>query len=308
MEYIEKTNKINKISEVNNKEIKEIQKKAYAKLNIALDVVRKRVDGYHDMKMIMQTINLFDTIKIKKNNSGEIKLNSNANITENVESNLVYKAAKLVLEESGLFGTVGLDIFIEKNIPMGAGMAGGSADCATTILCLNELLELNLSIERMIDLGKMLGSDVPYCLVGGTKLVEGVGDIISPLSNHPQTCVLVAKPRKSISTKLIFENLNLDNKKEVPNFDELILGIEKGSVEHIAKNFCNVFEDVTIPLCEEIQEIKDTMNANGAINSLMTGTGSTVFGYFENEDDAKKCCDILRQKSDLELVEVTNLA
>ncbi len=290
------------------KNINEIEKKAYAKLNIALDVIRKRQDGYHDMKMIMQTINLFDIIKIKKNDNKIITLNSNANITENIESNLVYKAAKLVLEECGLLGTVGLDIYIEKNIPMGAGMAGGSADCATTIVCLNELLDLNWSTEKMIDLGKKLGSDVPYCLVGGTKLVEGVGDIISLLPNHPQTWVLVAKPKKSISTKLIFENLNLESKKEVPDFEQLTLAIENSDVKNIAKNFCNIFEEVTIPFCEEIQEIKDIMNENGAINSLMTGTGSTVFGYFESEDSAKKCADILRQKSDLELVKVTNLA
>ncbi len=291
----------------NIKKVDKIEKKAYAKLNIALDVIRKRLDGYHDMKMVMQTINLFDVIKIQKNNSNEITINSNVNITTNIESNLVYKAAKLVLEEAGLYGVVGLEIYIEKNIPMGAGMAGGSADCATTILSLNELLGLNLSLEKMIELGKTLGSDVPYCLVGGTKLVEGVGDIITPLNAHPQTWVLVAKPKQSISTKLIFENLNLEKKKQVPNFEELILAIDNSDVKNIGKNFCNVFEEVTIPLCEEIQEIKNTMNANGAINSLMTGTGSTVFAYFENEDEAKRCAVILRQRSDLELVEVTNI-
>ncbi len=285
-----------------------IEKKAYAKLNIALDVIRKRPDGYHDMKMIMQTINLFDVIKIKKKNNCEITLNASSNITENIEGNLVYKAAKLVLEESGLLGKIGLDIYIDKNIPMGAGMAGGSADCATTILCLNELLGLNLSIENMIDLGKQLGSDVPYCLVGGTKLVEGVGDVISEIHTHPQTWVLVAKPKKSISTKLIFENLNLGNKKSVPNFEVLISAIENNDINNIAKNFCNIFEDVTIPFCEEIQEIKNIMNENGAINSLMTGTGSTVFGYFENELVAHDCAKVLQQRTDLELVVVTNIA
>ncbi len=299
MEYMKKEEKL--------RNTEEIEKKAYAKLNIALDVVRKRLDGYHDMKMIMQTINLFDVITVKKSKSNNIILNSNIDITENIESNLVYKAAKLVLEESGLFGTVGLEIYIEKNIPMGAGMAGGSADCATTILCLNELLDLNWSTEKMMNVGKTLGSDVPYCLVGGTKLVEGVGDIISPLNNHPETWVLVAKPKKSISTKLIFESMDLKNKKEIPNFEQLVLAIENKDIKKIANNFCNVFEEVTIPLCAEIQNIKNIMNENGAINSLMTGTGSTVFGYFDDEEIAKECADILRQRDDLELVKVTNI-
>ncbi len=284
-----------------------IEKKAYAKLNIALDVIRKRLDGYHDMKMVMQTINLFDIIKIKKNNNNTINISSNLSITDDIQSNLVYKAAQLVLEESGLQNTVGLDIYIEKNIPMGAGMAGGSADCATTILCLNELLDLGWSVEKMTDIGKRLGSDVPYCLVGGTKLVEGVGDIITPIKEHPQTWVLVAKPRKSISTKLIFESLNLLNKKEVPNFEAMILAIENKDIKGITKNFCNIFEEVTIPLCEEIQEIKNIMNNNNAINSLMTGTGSTVFGYFETEELANKCAEILGQRDDLELIRVTKI-
>ncbi len=291
-----------------------IEKKAYAKINIALDVIRKRLDGYHDMKMVMQTINLFDVIKIKKcatsenNTNNNISLSSNSNITENIESNLVYKAAKSVLEESGLLGKVGLDIYIEKNIPMGAGMAGGSADCATTIIALNELLDLGWGLDQMTNLGKKLGSDVPYCLVGGTKLVEGVGDIITTIANHPQTWILAAKPKRSISTKVIFETLNLENKKNVPNFDKLILAIENQDVKSIANNFGNIFEEVTIPLCAEIQEIKDIMNNNGAINSLMTGTGSTVFGYFENEEIANKCADLLRKEGDLELVQVTNIA
>ncbi len=284
-----------------------IEKKAYAKLNIALDVIRKRLDGYHDMKMIMQTINLFDIIKINTNNSGKITLSSSADITENIESNLVYKACKIVLDESSLQETVGLDIYIEKNIPMGAGMAGGSADCATTILCLNELLDLGWSLDKMIEIGKKLGSDVPYCLVGGTKLVEGVGDIITPLKEHPQTWILVAKPQKSISTKLIFESLNLDKKNEVPNFEEMILAIENKDVKGIAEKFCNTFEEVTIPLCEEIQEIKDIMNSNNAINCLMTGTGSTVFGYFETEDCASNCASVLSQRNDLELIKVTSI-
>ncbi len=284
-----------------------IEKKAYAKINIALDVIRKRDDGYHDMKMVMQTLDIFDLIKIKKAETNKIVIKSNVNITENIENNLVYKACLAVLKEAELYNQVGVEVYIEKNIPMGAGMAGGSADCATTILALNELLELNLSIDKMIDIGKKLGSDVPYCLVGGTKLVEGVGDIITSLNNHPEAIVLVAKPLVSVSTKEIFEALKIDEIKEKPDFERMLSAIENGNTQEIAKSFCNVFEEVTIPKYKEIGEIKKTLCNNGAINSLMTGTGSTVFGYFANLDTAKVCAKELEKSFNLELLVVTRV-
>ncbi len=282
-----------------------IEKKAYAKINIALDVLRKRPDGYHDMKMIMQTLNLFDLIKIKKTDTKDIVISSNVTITENLEQNLVYKACVAILEKIGFYKEIGLEVYIEKNIPMGAGMAGGSADCATTIVALNELFEANLTIEEMIDIGKKLGSDVPYCLVGGTKLVEGVGDILTALENHPQTIILVAKPIQSVSTKEIFESIKLNEIQERPNFEKMINAINNKDIEEIANNFCNVFEEVTIPKYKEIGEIKNCLNNNGAINSLMTGTGSTVFGYFETVDIAKAAAKELEKSFNLELLVVT---
>ncbi len=284
-----------------------IEKKAYAKINIALDVVRKRADGYHDMKMVMQTLDIFDIIKIKKNSTNEIVINSEIDITENIENNLVYKACVAVLKEAKLFGKVGLEVYIEKNIPMGAGMAGGSADCATTILALNELLELKFSIDKMIEIGKKLGSDVPYCLVGGTKLVEGVGDIITSLKDHPETIVLVAKPLFSVSTKEIFEALKIEAIQERPKFEKMLDAINNGNEKEIANSFCNVFEEVTIPKYKEIGEIKKAISNNGAINSLMTGTGSTVFGYFENLDTAKAAAKKLENSFNLELLVVTRV-
>ncbi len=284
-----------------------IEKKAYAKINIALDVIRKREDGYHDMKMVMQTLDIFDLIKIKKNNTNKISIKSNVEITDKIESNLVYKACVAVLKKADLYNKVGLEVYIEKNIPMGAGMAGGSADCATTIVALNELLDLKLDTEQMIEIGKKLGSDVPYCLVGGTKLVEGVGDIITDLKNHPETVVLVAKPTVSVSTKEIFETLEIDKIKIKPNFEKMINGISNGNLQEIAKNFCNVFEEVTIPKHTEIGEIKNTINNNGAINTLMTGTGSTVFGYFENTDTARAAANVLEKSFNLELLVVTRV-
>lgn len=286
---------------------KSIEKKAYAKINIALDVLRKRDDGYHDMKMIMQTLDIFDIIKIQVTDTCKINIISNEKITENIENNLIYKACVSVLKVTNLLNKVGLEVFVEKNIPMGAGMAGGSADCATTILAINELLELGLSTEEMINIGKKLGSDVPYCILGGTKLVEGVGDIITNLNNHPDVHILLAKPKQHISTKEIFESLDLNNIKERPNFDNLISGINNQDIYKIANNFCNVFEEITIPRCDEIQKIKEILNNNGAINSLMTGTGSTVFAYFDNIDTACVAKDIVEKSFNLELLVITRL-
>ncbi len=284
-----------------------IEKKAYAKINIALDVIRKRDDGYHDMKMVMQTLDIFDIIKIRKTATNEILISSEIEITENIENNLVHRACVAVLSEAELLGKVGLEVYIEKNIPMGAGMAGGSADCATTIIALNELLDLNFTLDKMIEIGKRLGSDVPYCLVGGTKLVEGVGDIITNLSNHPEAVVLVAKPMFSVSTKEIFEALKIEDIKKRPNFEQILKAINEGNTKEIANNFCNVFEEVTIPKYKEIGEIKNTISNNGAINSLMTGTGSTVFGYFENIDTAKAAAKKIENSFNLELLVVTRV-
>ncbi len=284
-----------------------IEKKAYAKINIALDVLRKRADGYHDMKMVMQTLDIFDVIRIKKTNNCEIVLRSNVDITENIENNLVYKACVDVLNKVDLYGKVGFEVYIEKNIPMGAGMAGGSSDCATTIVAINELLGLELTLDEMIEIGKKLGSDVPYCLVGGTKLVEGVGDIITDIKDHPQTVVLAAKPIQSVSTKKIFEALELDTIKNRPNFEKMISAINEEDVKEVAKYFCNVFEEVTIPMYSEIGDIKNFLKENGAINSLMTGTGSTVFGYFENLEKAEETAKKVEKSFDLELVVVSSV-
>ncbi len=284
-----------------------IEKRAYAKINIALDVLRKRSDGYHDMKMIMQTLNIYDTIKVKKTRGNEIIIKSNIDITEDIEQNLVYKASVDILKIADLYGKIGLEIYIEKNIPMGAGMAGGSADCATTILALNELLKLNLSLEETINIGKKLGSDVPYCIVGGTKLVEGVGDIITKLPNHPEVVVLIAKPLASVSTKTIFEALDVNKIKSRPNFEKIIKSIENQEVEEIAKGFCNVFEEVTIPMYPEIGEIKNYFMEKGAINSLMTGTGSTVFGYFNNIERAEEVAKNVEKIFNLEIAVVSKV-
>ncbi len=284
-----------------------IEKKAYAKINIALDVLRKREDGYHDMKMVMQTLDIFDLIKIKKNNSKEIVIKSNVEITDKIENNLVYKACVDVLKSADLYNKIGLEVYIEKNIPMGAGMAGGSADCATTIVALNELLDIKLDTDKMIEIGKKLGSDVPYCLVGGTKLVEGVGDVITDLKDHPETVVLVAKPNVSVSTKEIFQCLNIDAIKKKPNFEKMINGLNNSNVQAIAGSFCNVFEEITIPIYPEIGEIKKIIMDNHAINSLMTGTGSTVFGYFENIDTARVAAKELEKSFNLELLVVTSI-
>ncbi len=284
-----------------------IEKKSYAKINIALDVLNKRPDGYHNMKMIMQTINIFDIIKIQKTDTGNINIKSSKQITDDIQNNLIYKACMAVIEYADVDNEIGLNIEIEKIIPMGAGMAGGSANCATTILILNELLDLNLSINEMMHIGKNLGSDVPYCLVGGTKLVEGVGDIITDLNAHPNVNIVVVKPIQSVSTKYIFENIKLDEITKRPDIDKMIESIDNADIKEIAQNFCNVFEEVTFKKYEEIEQIKNILKDNGAINALMTGTGSTVFGYFDDEDKAKKCLSVVGKLDNIELCRLTDV-
>ncbi len=284
-----------------------IEQKSYAKINIALDVLNKRSDSYHNMKMIMQTINIFDIIRIEKNDTGNITISSNKQITDDIQNNLIYKACRAVMKYANVNSDIGLDIHIQKNIPMGAGMAGGSANCATTILILNELLELKLTIDEMMDIGKKLGSDVPYCLLGGTKLVEGVGDIITPLNDHPNVYIVVVKPTQSVSTKYIFESIKLDEIIHRPNIEKIIEGINNSDVEKIAENFCNVFEEVSFKKYKEIEDIKNILKQNGAINALMTGTGSTVFAYFKEKQVAEKCLEIVKRNDNIELCALTDV-
>lgn len=279
---------------------------AYAKVNLCLDVLRKREDGYHDVKMIMQTVNLYDTLTFEKMDSG-IDIVSDLCFVNNKEDNLIYKAIKLLFDEFNI--KEGIKVILKKNIPVAAGMAGGSTDCATTLKCINELFNLGLSQEELMHRGVRLGADVPYCIMGGTALSEGIGEILRPIKGMPDCKVLIAKPNVNVSTKFVYENLNLDKIKHHPDVDGMISLIQKGDgdIKGIASKMENVLETVTVKEYPLIEEIKDFMKKTGALNAIMSGSGPTVFGLFDNDDKAQKAHDMLRASDITKQVFLTDL-
>jgi len=262
--------------------------KAYAKINLGLDVVRKREDGYHEVKMVMQNVGLYDELSFRKTNAG-ICLSTNLNYLPNNESNLVYKAIKLIKDEYNI--SVGISARLKKNIPVAAGMAGGSTDCAATLKAMNKLFNLNISEEKLMEYGKRLGADIPYCIMGGIALSEGIGEILTPLPKAPQCHVVVVKPNISVSTKYVYENLQLDKIQKHPNIDKVVEAIKNDDLYSMADNIENILETVTINKHKIISTIKEELTKDGAIKALMSGSGPTVFALFDNEDKAKKALD-----------------
>ncbi|SCP95607.1 4-(cytidine 5'-diphospho)-2-C-methyl-D-erythritol kinase [Anaerobium acetethylicum] len=264
----------------------QIRLKALAKINLGLDVIRRREDGYHEVKMIMQTINLYDQIEIKKTREAGIKVKTNLFYLPCNENNLVYKAAKLLMDEFGIRD--GVEIDLKKRIPVAAGMAGGSSDAATVLFGINKIFGLKLSLKDLMERGVRIGADVPYCLMRGTALAEGIGEKLTALKPMPKCHVLIAKPGISVSTKFVYENLHLEDVKSHPDIDRIIECIESGDLKGAAGSMGNVLEEVTIPAYPVIQDIKDAMNRNGALGAMMSGSGPTVFGLFDDIKLAKK--------------------
>lgn len=264
---------------------------APAKINLALDVLRRREDGYHEVRMIMQSIRLFDRLTLERDNTPGIRLKTNLGFLPVDENNLVYKAAALLREEFGI--TDGLNILLEKRIPVAAGMAGGSTDAASCMIALNRLYKLGLSNEDLMKRGVTLGADIPYCVMKGTAISEGIGEILTPLPPAPDCFILIAKPGIHVSTRTVYGNLTLNDKTIHPNIDGMIAAIKKESVTDMCSCLGNILEDVTIKDHPEIKRIKQTMLENGALGSLMSGSGPTVFGIFDDKDKAeytKKVC------------------
>lgn len=263
-----------------------IKLKAYAKINLGLDVIRKREDGYHEVRMIMQTINLYDKISLSRIQSNEITVKTNLHYLPTNENNLVYKAAKLLLDEFDI--KQGVFINLEKKIPVAAGMAGGSADAAATMVGVNKLFELSLSKQELMERAVKIGADVPYCLLRGTALSEGIGEELTPLPSMPKCHVLIAKPGINVSTKFVYENLNLDKVETHPDIDGMIHAIEEKDLYGVTSRLNNVLETVTIKEYPVIDVIKQEMMKLGALNSIMSGSGPTVFGIFDNYNKASK--------------------
>lgn len=259
--------------------------KAPAKINLLLDVIGKREDNYHNLRMVMTTIDLYDRISINKINENKIIINSNKYFLPNDERNLVYKATKLMKATFNI--NSGFNIFIEKNIPVAAGLAGGSSDAAATIRAINKIFKLNLSLSEMINLGLLIGSDVPFCLYNRTALVEGRGEIITPLPKVPKCWVILVKPHFGVSTKDVFSNVDL-NEIHHPNIEKMIESIKHPNYSLMCESLGNSLEQVTFKMYPEVREVKEKLLYLGVDNALMSGSGPTVFGLVLKERKAKK--------------------
>ncbi len=260
-----------------------IKIKAPAKINLTLDVTGRRPNGYHDLRMIMQTIDLFDEITITKIPEEEIRFCMNKELPDKIppEKNLVWKAARLIKEHSKITG--GFSIYLEKNIPAAAGLAGGSSDCAATLLGINDLCKLGLSMDELCELGVTLGADVPFCIRKGTMLSEGIGEILTPLPSLSPLWVLLIKPDISVSTAYVYTHLNLERLTGHPDTEYMLDCINRRDDASLAKGLANVLETVTIPEYPVLAELKDFFLKEGAIGSLMSGSGPTTYGIYQDE-------------------------
>ncbi len=283
----------------------EISVKALAKINLGLDVISRREDGYHEVCMIMQTIHLFDRLHLKKLREDQITLKTNLSFLPVDKSNLAYRAAVLLRDEFDI--KEGIDIRLHKYIPVAAGMAGGSTDAAAVLYGMNEMFELGLTKKELMERGVKLGADVPYCLMRGTALAEGIGEKLTALPPMVKCPVLIAKPQIGVSTKYVYEHLKLDDASAHPDMDRLIQDIKEKDLRRIASHMGNILETVTIPLHPEIEQIKGCMRDNGALNAMMSGSGPTVFGLFEREADAVLAAEKLREQGIAKQIYVTDI-
>lgn len=286
------------------KKLDEIRLKARAKINLTLDVTGRRTDGYHTIKMIMQTIALYDGVYMKKIKKPGIRLKSNLNWLPADERNLAYKAAQMIKEEFHI--EHGIFIELNKRIPVAAGLAGGSTDCAAVLVGMNRLFGLHLSKENLMEYGLRMGADVPYCIMRGTALAQGIGEELTPIRPECPFCyVVLVKIPVSVSTAFVYQHLSLEQLKKHPDTDKMIKAIQNQDLDTIAGGLCNVLETVTIPLHSRIGEIKKRLIELGALGSLMSGSGPTVFGLFREQETAKTAAARLKEELDIRDVIVT---
>ena len=264
----------------------EIKLKALAKINLGLDVVRRREDGYHEVRMVMQTIHLYDQLLIQRSETPGIQIHSNLSFLPVNENNLVYKAGKLLMDEFDIH--TGVSVELNKRIPVAAGMAGGSTDAAAMLYGMNQLFGLKLKRKDLMERGVQIGADVPYCIMRGTALAEGIGEKLSSLPPMVKCPVLIAKPAVSVSTKFVYQNLKLNEQTPHPDIDALITDIRNSDLDNICADMGNVLETVTIPNYPVIAQIKEQMLKSGAKASMMSGSGPTVFGLFGDEETARR--------------------
>lgn len=274
---------------------RELVLEAHGKINLGLDVVRRLENGYHEVRMVMQTVELADTVTMRRLSEDKIILKTDRDDLPCDERNIAYRAAKLMKENYALQD--GVEIKIQKRIPMAAGMAGGSADCAAVLKGMNELFELGLTVEKLQAEGVKLGADVPFCLFGGCALSEGIGEVLTALRTPPACTLLLAKPDIDVSTRHVYENLRLNELSRHPDMEGILLDIEAGDLEGLCGKLENVLEHVTGREYPVIGEIERVMKSAGALQAIMSGSGPTVFGIFEERKTAERAMERIREKN-----------
>lgn len=282
-----------------------LELKALGKINLGLDVLGRRENGYHDVRMVMQTVYLYDRIIMKKSKTPGIRLETNLYYLPVNENNLAYQAAQMLMDEFHM--EEGVSIQLDKHIPVAAGMAGGSSNAAAVLFGMNRMFSLGLSQKELMERGVKLGADVPYCIMRGTVLAEGIGEILTPLSPMPKCYVLIAKPAVSVSTKMVYEKLDSHEIEDHPDIDSILAGLKAGDLKKVAGSMGNVLERVTVDAYPVIDRIKKMMIKEGALNAMMSGSGPTVFGIFEEKAMARKAADAIRDARLTKQVYVTNI-
>lgn len=282
-----------------------LELKALAKINLGLDVLGVRENGYHDVRMIMQSIHLYDKVTLEKREEPGIHLETNLPYLPVDEKNIAYKAAKILMDEFSIEN--GIKITLDKRIPVAAGMAGGSSNAAAVLVGMNRLFRLGLSQQDLMERGVQLGADVPYCVMRGTVLAEGIGEILTPLSPIPKCYILVAKPGINVSTKMVYEKLDSHEIEEHPDIDGILSGLEEGNLRKIANSMGNVLERVTIEEYPIIEQIKTVMKESGALNAMMSGSGPTVFGIYDNKELARQTQQKIKELGFTKQVYVVNV-
>ena len=282
-----------------------IKLKALGKINLGLDVLGRRPNGYHDVRMVMQTVYLYDQILLEKTDKEGISLETNLFYLPVNENNLAYRAAKMLIDEFAI--KEGVHISLEKHIPVAAGMAGGSSNAAAVLYGMNRLFQLGLTAQELMDRGVQLGADVPYCIMRGTVLAEGIGEKLTPLPAMPKCHVLLAKPPISVSTQKVYEKLDAQKVTKHPDIDGILLGLQTGDLKKITSSMGNVLENVTITEYPQIESIKDVMKEEGALNAMMSGSGPTVFGIYDDKMLARRAAARIREEQLAKQVHVTTM-
>lgn len=270
-----------------------IEVKAHAKLNLTLDIIGKRDDGYHDLQMVMQAVELHDTVRVARRDCG-VECSIDCAQLPSGEGNIAYKAARCFFDATGIDGGVSIDI--EKRIPFAAGMAGGSADAAAVLHAMRSLFAPMMDDAALLEIGARVGSDVPFCLLGGTALAEGRGERLTPLAPMPRVPVVLCKPAFPISTPELFSLVHQGKIKRRPDTAAMINALSRADADAVAAHLCNVFEDILPEKYGEVHAIRTQMRALGAKGALMTGSGPTVFGIFDDEDTALHAAETLQEK------------